>query len=270
VSVAAAPQFLLARRLDGTDLPSQPTDRFYPLVNADGSVRLGREEIVLWRGQVGVSEQFFTPEFDDFDRMWDLPEPADMVVTSERVAFVCRRWAVGGGWTSHGSAPMTAMALNAASKMRAAAKRHGVVMVGHCRWEWPTHVQVWPGSMPTGRKSRPRLPGIRLSSCVALVKGYSALTVSGHDLATAAAADTAANTILQAVISHRLRRQEALRIDAQVIEALSTMAAGPSFNCAESGVAQGRRLGGILMVGFLNPAEYADDNAQRILDKEEG
>lgn len=269
MSLAAVPQFLLPRRLDGTDLPSEPTDRFYPLVDANGSVRLGRKEMVLWRGQVRVSEQFFTPEFDDFDRIWDLPEPADMVVTSERVAFVCRRWAVGGGWTSHGSAPMTAMALNAASKMRAAAQRHGVVMVGHCRWEWPAILQVWSGSIPTGRKPRTLMPGIRLASCVGFVKGYSALTLDGPDLATPAAADTAGNAILQALISHRLRRQEALRLDTQVIEALSTMAVSRSFTCAESGGTQGLRLPGILMVGFLNRAEYADDNAQRIIDKKE-
>lgn len=77
MSLAAAPRFLLPRRFDGTDLPSQPTDRFYPLVDANGSVWLGREEMVLWRGQVRVSEQFFTPEFDDFDRIWDLLNRAE-------------------------------------------------------------------------------------------------------------------------------------------------------------------------------------------------
>ena len=261
-------QFLLFRRLDGADLPARPTDRFYPLVEA-GGIRLGEGETVLWRGQARIAEYLFTEEFDDFDRLWELPEAADVVVTSERIAFICARWAVGGGWKSGGTAPLTTMTLNAASKIKAAAKRKGVVAVGHCRWEWPALVQVQPGDSISRRSRRARQPMILLASNAPLREGYHVLRLSGPGLSSSEAVEAVANTIVQALASYRLARTEVLGLDARELGKLSELAASRAFTVAEAGASQLLRLPGLLLVGVMARAEYDLPDKQWILDKKE-
>ena len=266
---AIGSQFLLPRRLDGTDLPGRPGDRFYPLVEPDGSVRLLSGETVLWRGQAHVGELLFTQEFDDFDRLWDLPEPADVVVTSERVAFLCARWTAGGGWESHGTAPLTTMALNAASKMRAASQRRGVVMVGQCRWEWPAIIQLRPGAVSGDRKHRAQPPVILLGCRAGRGEGWHTLKLSGPGLATPAAIDSAGNTILQALISYRLTHAESLGLEQRELELLSGIAAERAFTVADSGKGQGLRLPAALLIGFMSRSEYDSADMDRFIDKQE-
>jgi hypothetical protein len=270
VSAAAIdPQFLLPRRLDGTDLPGRQDDRFYPPVEPDGNVRLLAGETVLWRGQVCVGEFLFTQEFDDFDRLWDLPEPADVVVTSERVAFLCARWTAGGGWRSHGMAPITTMALNAASKMRAAARRRGVVIVGQCRWEWPAIIQLRPGVLSGDRLHRAEPPAILLGCRAGSGEGWHTLKLSGPGLATLAAIDSAGNTILQALISYRLTHAEILGLEQRELELLSGLAAERAFTVADSGEGQGLRLPAALPIGFMSRSAYDSADMDRLIDKHE-
>lgn len=262
------PQFLLFRRLDGADLPARPTGRFYPLIEADG-IRLGEGETVFWRGQARIAEYLFTEELDDFDLLWQLPEAANVVLTSERIGFICAKWTVGGGWKSGGTAPLTTMALNAASRMRATAKREGVVAVGHCRWEWPSLIQVQPGNSISGRSRDARQPMILLGAKAPLRKGYHVLRFSGPEFSTPAAVEAVANTIVQALVSYRLDRAEALGLDGREVGKLSELAAGGAFTVAETGTSQLLRLPGLLLIGVMARTEYDLPDKQWILDKEE-
>lgn len=266
---AIGPQFLLPRRLDGTDVPGGPGDRFYPPVEPDGSLRLLSGETVLWRGQAYVGEFLFTREFDDFDRLWDLPEPADVVVTSERVAFLCERWTAGGGWRSHGMAPFTAMTLNAVSKMRAAARRRGVVMVGQCRWEWPAIIQLRPGVVSGDRKHRAEPPAILLGCRAGREEGWHTLKLSGPGLATPAAIDSVGNTILQALISYPLTHAETLGLEQRELELLSGMAAERALAVADSEEGERLRLPASLLIGFMSRSEYDSADMDRLIDEQE-
>jgi hypothetical protein len=267
---ASAPdaQFLLFRRIDGADLPATPTGRFYPLIEA-GDIRLGEGEVVLWRGPAKIAEYRFTEEFDDYDLLWQLPELADVVLTSERIAFICARWAVGGGWKSGGTAPLTTMALNAASKMRAAVKRKGFVAVGHCRWEWPALIQVQPGTSITSRSRHAQQPMILLASKAPLRKGYHVVRFSGPALSSPEAVEAVANRVVQALASYRLARAEALGLDAREVGKLSELATGGAFTVAETGASQLLRLPGLLLIGVMARAEYDLPDKQWILDKKE-
>ena len=266
-----APQFITPRQLDGADLPVKPTDRFYPLVRPDGTVLLAPDETVLWRGKANVSEYLYTDEFDDYDQLWELPEPADLLITNKRIAFLCERWTVGGGWRSHGTAPVTTALLNAASKMRAAAQRRGVVMVGHCRWEWPARITVWPGA-PAGRKQRAQAPSILLAAKAGPPnKGYNTLRFSGPALASAAAVEAAGNAILRGLVSYRLSHASALGLDERELQRLSELDRERPFTVAESRSSQGFGLPGLLFIGIMACSEYecAPADIQRILDKRE-
>lgn len=267
---AIVPQFLIPRQVDGADLPAKPTDRFYPLVRPDGTIWLSCGETVFWRGKANVSEYFYTEEFDDYDRLWELPEPADVLITNNRIVFLCERWIVGGGWRSHGTAPVTTALLNAASKMRAAAQRRGAVVVGHCRWEWPILIQVQPGA-PARQKRNAREPSILLAAKVGLQKGHYTLRFSGPALATAAAAEAAGNAIMRALVSYRLSHASVLGLDDRELERLSELNNDRPFTVAEAQSSQRFNLPGLLFVGFMTRAEYgyASADIQRILDKRE-
>lgn len=56
----------------------------------------------------------------------------DVYVTDSRVAILCKKYDKGGGWTGG----LTALALNAGSKILAAHRRKGKVLIGHIRYEW--------------------------------------------------------------------------------------------------------------------------------------
>jgi hypothetical protein len=267
---APTAQFLIPRQLNGADLPAKPTDRFYPLVQPDGAIQLASDETVLWRGKTNVSEYLYTEQLDDYDRLWELPEPAEVLITNKRVVFLCDRWTVGGGWQSHGTAPVTTALLNTASKMRAAAQRRGVVVVGHCRWEWPVFIQVQPGA-PAIQKQRAREPSILLAAKVGLQKGHYTLRFTGPALATATAAEAAGNVIMRALVSYRLSHASVLGLDEREFERLSELNKGRSFTVAQSRSSQRFNLPGLLFVGFMARVEYgyATADIQRILDKRE-
>lgn len=269
-TLALSPQFLIPRQLDGADLPAEATDRFYPLVQPDGAIRLASDETVIWRGKANVGEYLYTEKFDDYDRLWELPEPADVLITNKRIVFLCERWTLGGGWRSHGTAPVTTALLNAASKMRAAAQRRGVVMVGHCRWEWPVFIQVQPGA-PAIQKQRAREPSILLAAKAGRQKGHYTLRFSGPALTTAAAAEAAGNAIMRALASYRLSHASVLGLDERELKRLSELNRDRPFTVAESQSSQRFNLPGLLFIGFMARAEYecATADIQRILDKRE-
>jgi len=61
----------------------------------------------------------------------------DVYFTDSRVAFRCEKYDKGGGWTGG----LTALALNAGSKMMAAHRRKGKILIGHVRYEWVREIQ---------------------------------------------------------------------------------------------------------------------------------
>ena len=148
------PQFLTPRQFHDTNPRAKSTDRFYPLVESDGTtIRLAPSEMALWRGKANVGEYHYPEEFDDYDRLWELPKPASILITNKRIAFLCEKWTVGGGWRSHGTAPLTTALINTASKLQAARRRRGAVMAGHCWWEWPARIAAWPQAQKVLRQN---------------------------------------------------------------------------------------------------------------------
>jgi hypothetical protein len=58
-------------------------------------------------------------------------------ITDSRLAIACEKWDKGGGWRGWGAGGVAvAIALNAASHARAAARRRGKLLVGHVRYQW--------------------------------------------------------------------------------------------------------------------------------------
>lgn len=68
-------------------------------------------------------------------------------VTDARVVFACEKYDKGGGWIGVGAAGFTfALAANAVSKVRAARRRQGTVLVGQVRYPWLAFVGTIPSS----------------------------------------------------------------------------------------------------------------------------
>lgn len=61
----------------------------------------------------------------------------DMYVTDGRLAIACEKYDKGGGWVGFGgTGAVVALTANAVSKIRAAARSRGKVLVGHIRYPW--------------------------------------------------------------------------------------------------------------------------------------
>lgn len=74
---------------------------------------------------------------------WSLPDPAGLVVTDRRTAFLTTQFDQGGGWTGFGVAGLAvAVTANAVSKHKAAKRSAGKVAVGHVRHEWITGITL--------------------------------------------------------------------------------------------------------------------------------
>ena len=264
------PQFLIPRQFRDTDPPIKSTDRFYPLVKSDGAtIRLARNEMALWHGKANVSEYHYSDEFDDYDRLWELPKPANILITNKRITFLCEKWTVGGGWRSHGTAPLTTALINTASKLQAAKRGRGTVMAGHCRWEWPARIAAWPQAQKTPRQNS-QAPSILLAAKAAPPnKGYHTLRFGGADLASTTAVEQVGNTIIRALISHRLAHASLLELEHRELKRLSEMNEKKVFSITESQGGQTFGLPGRLFIGFMARSEYATADVRRILDKRE-
>jgi hypothetical protein len=60
----------------------------------------------------------------------------DVYVTDARVAIACSKFDKGGGWTGMGTGALVAVAFNAGSKILAANRRRGKMLVGQARYPW--------------------------------------------------------------------------------------------------------------------------------------
>lgn len=56
-----------------------------------------------------------------------------LAITDCRITFACEKWTKGGGWIGD---PVSMAVLNTASKVRAARKRSGKILVGQARYPW--------------------------------------------------------------------------------------------------------------------------------------
>jgi hypothetical protein len=90
----------------------------------------------------------------------------DVYVTDGRLAIACEKYDKGGGWVGFGGAgAMVAITANAVSKMRAASRSRGKVLVGHVRYPW---VKTVGASSKSGMLSS---EAIRLEFCEKLPGG---------------------------------------------------------------------------------------------------
>jgi hypothetical protein len=61
----------------------------------------------------------------------------DLLVTESRFVIACEKFEKGGGWVGFGGAGLAfALAANGVSKLRAAQRRHGKLLVGQVRYPW--------------------------------------------------------------------------------------------------------------------------------------
>jgi hypothetical protein len=60
----------------------------------------------------------------------------DLYITDGRLALACEKYDKGGGWVGFGAGAVVAITANAVSKMRAASRSRGKVLVGHIRYPW--------------------------------------------------------------------------------------------------------------------------------------
>jgi hypothetical protein len=257
------PLFIHPRELLASTSDAERGDRCFPSITTAGAARLGGGESALWQGQTRVEELRYTEEFDDYDRVWELPALADVVVTDQRLLYVCARWDVGGGWSSWG-APVGTALLNVASRARAAARRRGVVMVGQIRWQWPTIMRVSSGSPgpATGRRKHSEPASVLLLTKAAATRGYPALRLFDGSVAESAVAARVSRLILEAIVRFRLDRAADLGVDEAASRRLGELvsATGPGAH----GAPWQTRLPGPLLLWFLADDEYRSADGQQI------
>ncbi len=210
-----------------------------------------------------AEELRFTDELDDFDRVWRLPDLADVTITDQRLLFICARWDIGGGWFSFGS-PVSSALLNLASRARAAARRRGVVMVGQVRWQWPSLMQVTPGSSHSAAR---RQTSAQPASLLLLTKafrtaGRPALRLSGGEVVDPAIARQLGALVFHAIVRFRLERRTALGVDEASTRRLRELQIAGWSGAGD--VPQQANLPGPLLLWFLADDEYRSAEAENI------
>lgn len=76
-------------------------------------------------------------------KAWTLPNPATVIVTDRRTAFLTRQFDKGGGWVGFGLTGLAVAATaNAVGKRRAAQRSAGKVAIGQIRHEWLTGITL--------------------------------------------------------------------------------------------------------------------------------
>jgi hypothetical protein len=96
---------------------------------SDGAVAVGAvtKGMTLTRYNAGVGHE----------ELRDNEIEVSIYPTDSRVAFLCKKYDRGGGWSGGGLIGLTvAVTANAVSKARAKKRSKGKVMVGHIRYEW--------------------------------------------------------------------------------------------------------------------------------------
>lgn len=77
---------------------------------------------------------------------------ADVTVTDARVIIACSKFAKGGGWVGLGVGGLAFAAVaNGVSRVRAARKRKGRMLVGHVRYPWIVSVAAKQGGFMKGK-----------------------------------------------------------------------------------------------------------------------
>ena len=126
------------RELDGDIVD----DDRWPAMTADGLVRLSADETIRWRGRATVAESC-RRQGRGSERVWSLTEPADILVTDQRLVFSCGKFQKGSTWFGFGmiGAPV-ALAATGISHARAVRRRQGKIAAGQVRFEWPANVML--------------------------------------------------------------------------------------------------------------------------------
>lgn len=111
-------------------------------------------------------------------------------VTDSRIAVACSKYDKGGGWVGWGVAGFAmAVTANAVSKVRAARRRRGRMLVGHVRYEWLGTIVAKDRTGMFGRNS------LRMPFSDPLLGGHLMcvdLQLDKHEPASALASDIAA------------------------------------------------------------------------------
>jgi len=126
-------ELLLIRELPEDDEDSD--DQMFPGLSPDGQWHLNQDETVIWEGPGHLSQHRLSPK--GWVETWQLPGPAEITATTERLLYLCQKFEKGRNWIGGG---MLGTALSAGSHLRSAARRHGKVAIGQVRYQWPAGV----------------------------------------------------------------------------------------------------------------------------------
>lgn len=143
----ASPFFIRPHRFD----QDNPSDAVFPRLNRSHQVLLEEGEQVLWQGRLDVAGYLVGIAPADRELCWALPRPAQVTLTSQRLAYVCGDWDIG---VTAGRGRNSAGHRFASTRTR--------VATGQIRWQWPSRIQLLPPAAPDAAPD-PR-PGASLAA----------------------------------------------------------------------------------------------------------
>jgi hypothetical protein len=112
----------------------------FPDMDQDGQPVFAPGERTIWSGRMRVG--FLRQRADNrpLDRIWELPEPAEVWLTDRRLIFTCKKFTEGDWKTAW--MDWTEFLASTVNSIRAELKRHGKRAIGQIRYEWPTSIQL--------------------------------------------------------------------------------------------------------------------------------
>jgi hypothetical protein len=112
----------------------------FPDMGQDGQPLFATGEHTIWQGRMHVGFLRQRANNRPLDRIWELPEPAEVWMTDRRLVFTCKKFTEGDwktAWTD-----WTEFLASTVNSIRAEVKRYGKRAVGQVRYEWPTSIQL--------------------------------------------------------------------------------------------------------------------------------
>jgi hypothetical protein len=112
----------------------------FPDMGQDGEPVFVTGERIIWSGRMHVGFLRQRANNRPLDRIWELPEPAEVWLTDRRLVFTCKKFTEGDWKTAW--MDWTEFLASSVNSIRAELKRYGRRAVGQIRYEWPTSIEL--------------------------------------------------------------------------------------------------------------------------------
>lgn len=122
------------------EIGDQDSPFAYAITDGDGSLVPEQHDHGLHKALTASSIEVkkLLPGSNDYIRvLYGTDIKVDFYITDSRVAFLCEKYDKGGGWYGGG---LSSVILNTGSKIMAAQRRKGKVLIGHIRYEWISNI----------------------------------------------------------------------------------------------------------------------------------